>query len=169
METKSLYQISGDMLALFDQIETAEGDLSPEVEASLAITQDELTGKACGYGYILLEKKAFVGNIDNEIKRLEALKKPVVNAIKNMENRLTGAMDMFEIKKIEGESIRLSIRESKRLICTNEDMDISALPTVFQKTKTTVSVDTAEIKRSIAGGEEVDGYEIQTFSNLQIK
>ena len=72
---KALYNIEREYLELAEQIEQAEGELTPELETALAITEGELQTKAVGYGFIIRESEGNIAIIDDELKRLTALKK----------------------------------------------------------------------------------------------
>ena len=71
----SLYQISGALIALFEQIEENGGELTEELAQQLEIKENELTEKASGYLEIIGAQEAFISRIDEELKRLQARKK----------------------------------------------------------------------------------------------
>ena len=51
----SLYQISGDLLALLARIEENDGEITPDIEQALAITEEQFTVKAVDYGQAILQ------------------------------------------------------------------------------------------------------------------
>ena len=71
----TLYDIKQEYLELINQVEEMEGELTPEIEQQLIINQNELQNKAIAYHSVILSKDSFNMQIDNEIKRLQTLKK----------------------------------------------------------------------------------------------
>ncbi len=170
MSSKSLYKINGDLLRLTDEIEQAEGVLTPEMEAALEISSGELMTKAVDYGYAILKLKARQKEVKAELDRIAAIKKSVDNTLKRLEGAVQGAMEMHEIEKIEGETLNLSFRKSKRMIQDALVTDaIDNLPASMKTTTTTTKPDNAAIKKALEEGEEFEGFEIRVFNNLQIK
>ena len=168
MSKKSLYHIQADYIKLAEQIEEAEGVLDENTEKALAISEQELTTKACNYGFVILQMENRSAAIDAEIKRLQALKKPIDNTVKRLKESVQGAMEMFGVKKIEGDTIKISFRKSNRLV-TPENPDLSAIDEKFKITKTVVDLDKKAITDAIKAGEEIEGFSIGQFNNLQIK
>jgi len=75
----TLYKIEQDYLDIISQVEESEGELTPEMEESLKINQSELQQKSIAYLEVIKTKDAFNGMIDDEIKRLTALKKETLH------------------------------------------------------------------------------------------
>ena len=49
----SIYNIQQDLLDIFDQIETNEGEITPELEEQLHISQDEFKDKIRSYTCVI--------------------------------------------------------------------------------------------------------------------
>jgi uncharacterized coiled-coil DUF342 family protein len=92
---KSLYQISREAQEIASQLE--EGELTPELENALVITQNELQNKAINYGYAIKSVEDDVTAIQEEIKRLQGLKSVKENAIDRMKEAISTAMIGFGI------------------------------------------------------------------------
>lgn len=165
---KSLYQINLEMLELAARIEDAEGVLDEQMEKALMIGEKELTEKAANYAFIIMQYEDRSAAIDREIKRLQALKKPVDNTIKRLKENVQTAMEMHGITKIETDTVRLSFRKSSRLIAIT-DSPIDALRAEFKIEEVIVKADTKKITDALKAGEQVMGYELREFNNLQIK
>ena len=73
-ENKSLFNIKNDYLVLMSEIEEAEGELTPEQITALQINEKELNKKSIAYLEVIKQKEAFNLIVDNEIKRLKAIK-----------------------------------------------------------------------------------------------
>ena len=71
----SLYQIETEHLALMNQIEMAEGEITEEIAEQLEINEGQLQSKSIAYLSVIKGKESFNSQIDDEIKRLQAMKK----------------------------------------------------------------------------------------------
>jgi len=71
----TLYQIENDYQSLMNEIEEADGVLTDEQNEALVINENQLKQKTISYLEVIKGKEAFNLNIDNEIKRLQAIKK----------------------------------------------------------------------------------------------
>ena len=72
---KSLYHIETEYLTIINQVEELEGELTPELEQQLTINEKELQGKSIAYLEFIGSKEVLNTRIDDEIKRLQAIKK----------------------------------------------------------------------------------------------
>lgn len=142
-----------------------EGEFTPELEQALAITQEQLQEKAINYTHVIKNFEADSQAIDNEIKRLKAMKEAKDNAIDKMKEAVKNAMLASGIDKIESPLFKLSIRRSEAV----EVVSIDQLPENLVTVKKTVSADKVKIKEAIKSGQSVQGAVIIENFNLQIK
>ena len=70
----TLYNITQEQMRLNDMLEAAEGELTPELEEALAINADNLMSKAAGYSATIMDARARIKALADEIKRLQAMK-----------------------------------------------------------------------------------------------
>lgn len=159
----SLYLIQTDLRALLNSIAENDGEISPEQEQQLAISQDQLEQKGINYGLVIRECEASVAAIDAEIERLTKLKSKPVNLAKKLKENISAAMKQFEVEKIESDLIKLSFRKSEAV----EVFDESLLQERYYKYSP--SIDKTAIKTAIKAGEDVQGARIVSNSNLQVK
>jgi hypothetical protein len=161
----NIYQIQNEYQLLINQIIEAEGEITPELETALTINKEQLEQKGINYAYIIKEIR------DRKLARknyLDKLKKDndIDDKIENeLINRLSLAMQLFEVEKIETPLIKLSFRNSESVEITNE----SQLDACFIVTKTVTSPDKKAIKDAIKSGVLVCGATISYNKNLQIK
>ena len=163
---KALYEIQQDYIELAEQIELAEGELTPELEEALAISEAELETKAVGYGLIIRESEGIVSVIDAEIKRLTALKKSETNKAERMKLAISTAMQMFGVHEVKTPLLRLSFRKSERVVGMVFDELPEAYLTIIPETR---KPNLVAIKAAIKEGHEVGDYSIEEHLNLQIK
>ena len=142
-----------------------DGEFTPELEQALVITQEQLQEKAINYTYVIKNYEADSQAIDNEIKRLKAMKEAKDNAIDRMKEAVRNAMLASGIDKIESSLFKLSLRRSESV----EVVNIDQLPESLVTVKKTVSADKVKIKEAIKAGEVVSGAVIIENYNLQIK
>jgi hypothetical protein len=142
-----------------------EGEFTPEIEQALAITQEQLQEKSLQYTYVIKNFEADSQAIDNEIKRLKAMKEAKDNAIDRMKEAVRNAMLASGIDKIESSLFNLSLRRSESV----EVVNIDQLPENLVTVKKTVSPDKMKIKEAIKSGQAVQGAVINENFNLQIK
>jgi len=72
---RALYHIEQELNEINETLINSGGELSPELETRLAITQEELATKATNYGFVILQNQSEIDIIEAEIKRLTAIKK----------------------------------------------------------------------------------------------
>ena len=162
-EKKSLYNIQEDYSELMRTIEEFEGEITPEMEEALAINEKELQKKGIGYLEIIKGKEAFNLLVDNEIKRLQGLKKINSNSIDRLKNSLLNAVKMFGEFKIG--TLTFGTRKSQRVIITDEE----TIDKKYKVVKVTEIINKVEIKKDIKDGIIIPGAEIQDNFNLSIK
>ena len=160
----SLYTIEQNYLTLVENLIDNGGELTPELETELAITKQDLQNKGVCYGFIVKELEGNIDLIDLEIKRLNALKKPLVNSIDRLKNNLSNAMQMFEVTELKTPLLKINFRKSESVEVT----DIDLLDADFVKTTITKAADKVAIKEAIKQGENVQGAVLVTNQNLQI-
>ena len=159
---KSIYEISNDYLNLMNQIEQAEGEITPEMEDQLKINEGELQSKSIAYLSIIKDREAFVTQIDEEIKRLTALKKRNNNLVDRLKENILNAVNLFGT--IETKFNKFSIRKSESV----EVLDVNELPKEYKVVKVTEQADKKAIKEALKNGKQIPGCSILTNSNLKI-
>ena len=162
---RSIYNISNDHLLLMQQIEDAEGEITEEMSASLAINEKELQAKAVSYGYIMRQYDYDIEQINQEVARLNKLSQAKVKVKEELKSRISDAMKAYNIEKIDHANLKLSFRKSKVLVID----DNAHIPVEYIKTKEVETVDKAGIKKAIEEGTEYSSIWIHENQNLQIK
>lgn len=161
----ALYQIEQEYLNIVQSIIDAGGEITEEQETALSISKEQLQNKGVCYGFIVKELEGNIDLIDLEIKRLNALKKPLVNSIDRLKNNLSQAMQMFEVTELKTPLLKINFRKSESVEVT----DIDLLDADFVKTTIIKAADKIAIKEAIKQGENVQGAVLVTNQNLQIK
>ena len=159
----NLYEITQEAQYLAVLLETEE--LTPELEEALIINQDQLQAKAVNYAKVIANYQAESDAIDQEIKRLKAMKDSRDKKVEWLKESVKKAMLVSGIEKVESPLFKLAVRRSEAV-----EVDlVEALPNVFQNVKNVVTADKVAIKEAIKRGENVTGARLVENFNLQIK
>lgn len=113
----SLYDIEGQLLKVFEEIEEQGGEITKEQEDYLAITESNFRKKLDDYAKLIKTFEAFVGNCKEEEKRIKARRKVYENRIESMKKIMVDAIERFGVdgKYIETGTFRLTARNSKSI------------------------------------------------------
>ncbi len=162
---QSLYDIRAEHLALLDEIEQNEGELTPDLEQALSLTNEQFQEKAVSYGFVIKHFNNDLDILSAEIIRLGKLQDEAMKRRELFKQRLSDAMQAFGFEKITTPLLTLSFRksESVRILSEND------VPPEFKPMKWTCAPDKAAIKEAIKSGHDVPGAQLVVKQNLQIK
>lgn len=160
-----LYNIQQEYISLAEQIIDNDGLLSEEMEAALQINKDQLENKSQCYGFIVRQLEGECDMIDNEIKRLEAMKKSRTKTVDRLKESVSKAMQLYEIDKIETPTLKISFRKSESIEVEKE----SLIDEKFMTVKTTRTPNKTAIKEAIKNGEIVLGVTLKQNQNIQFR
>ncbi|HAF28989.1 MAG TPA: hypothetical protein DCG75_08065 [Bacteroidales bacterium] len=158
----SLYQITADQRLLMNEIESLEGEITTEIEERLTITESQLQQKSIAYLEVIRQKEAFNMLIDNEVKRLQQLKKVNNNVIDCLNENLLEAVKLFGAYEVGTQ--KFSTRKSSQVIVE----DVNSLPDIYKVVKVTEQADKMALKKAIEAGEKIEGVYILENLNLKI-
>ena len=160
---RTLYTITEDALAIYENLEESGGELTPEIEEALKINEGELQSKGIAYLEIIGQTSSHISRVDEEIKRLQAIKKRNSKLVENLNSRL------LEAQKVYGDfEIGLTTITTRKSESINVD-DINALPKEYKVVKVTESADKSKLKSDIKAGKKINGVELIINQNLRIK
>jgi hypothetical protein len=162
---QSIYKIQNDFQLIIAEVINNDGEITPELETALTINKEQLQSKAVDYCYVIKQLDYDCEQIDNEIARLNKLKKVRANLAERLKDTISNAMNLYDVEKIETPLIKLSFRNSESVEITNE----SQLDACFIVTKTVSTPDKKAIKDAIKSGQLVCGATISYNKNLQIR
>ena len=159
----SLFSITTDLKAILNAIEEQGGEITEEQEKSLEIAENDLENKFVGYREVIDNQESFISRIDDEIKRLQDLKKSRKSLIERLKSNLVTAIMTFG--DVEIGTMTFTTRKSQAV----EVEDVNALPDQYKKIKVTETADKTLIKKEIKSGVEIDGCRIVDNYSLRIK
>ena len=117
----SIYNIQQDLLEIFDQIEANEGEITPELEEQLCISQDEFEDKIRSYTCVVRQLECDLAAIKDEKARLDSLKKSKEKTIERLKNVMRDAIMYFGetsksgVKFIDYGTGKVSLRKSESI------------------------------------------------------
>ena len=161
---QTLYKIEEDYLALISDIEANEGEVSEEQIEALRINESELQGKSIAYLEVIKSLEARNTLIDEEIKRLQAMKKVSNNTIDRLKDSLLNAVKIFG--SFDSGLVNFGTRKSTSI---NITCDVNDLPKEYKTIKVTEAADKTALKKAIQSGEVIEGVELVDNLNLKIK
>jgi len=160
---KSLYVITEEYNQLMFQIEEQEGVLEEYQAEALAINERELQTKSVAYLEFMRSKEGMINLRKEEIKRQQAAIKREEKIINLLKKNLVNAVNLFG--EFEVGTVKFSTRKSSSVVIEDEDQ----ITKDYQKTKVTISIDKAKIKKALSSGEKIPGARLSSNQNLSIK
>lgn len=160
---QSLYNITEDQRLINAMLEETGGELTPEIEEAMMITEENFISKAEAYGATISEYDAQAEACAQEIKRLQAFKKTCENVSKRMKERISDAMMAFDKDKVTAGTFRFSFRKSTAVVVENEEL----IPEEYFRTERTIC--RKELMDALKAGEVIAGAMIETRQTLQMR
>lgn len=160
---QSLYNITEDQRLINAMLEETGGELTPEIEEAMLITEENFISKAEAYGATISEYDAQAEACAQEIKRLQAFKKTCENVSKRMKERISDAMMTFDKDKVTAGTFRFSFRKSTAVVVENEEL----IPEEYFRTER--SICRKELMDALKAGEVIPGAMIETRQTLQMR
>ena len=98
----NIFEIEKDLLELYDELEENGGEVTPELEDKLTITQEEFTRKVRGYTNIIKSLQNDMSSIKEEQARLKALYEKKDKTVNKLKEIIINAIDIFGDTKKSG-------------------------------------------------------------------
>lgn len=172
-EKQTLWQLTEQGSKLEEMIENSINWETGEVDENydqLTDLKDEINAMVVSKGkdliYVLRKQDNYAEAIDEEIKRLQALKKSYAKKKENLSNYIKMCMIANNIKAIETPIGKLSVVNNAESV---EIYDESLIDKKFIKTKVEETISKTDIKNAIKNGEEVQGARLVRNTRLAIK
>ncbi|MDH5085844.1 siphovirus Gp157 family protein [Clostridium perfringens] len=165
MKLYELTQNYRNLESLLDNLGEQEGLTVEMIHGALGQVEDDINTKIENTCKVIKEIEADSIGIDEEIKRLSALKKQKENAVKKLKEYVEFEMDGIGLNKVEGKLFKISFRKSKVV----KVLDETKIPKEFIKVKTTESISKTDLGKALKSGEIIEGAELVENKTLQIK
>ena len=116
---------------------------------------------------ITLNRQADIDALDNEIKRLQARKQPILNAEASFKEYLRTNMEATGISKISCPLFTITLAKGREVAVID---DADQLPDELMRVKTDIAPDKLAIAAKLKAGEEVPGARLErSQSSIRIK
>lgn len=125
----NIWQIQEELFSIFNEIEDNCGEITPELEDKLQITQENFKNKITSYINLIKYKESNIEAIDKEINRLNIIKASKNKAINKIKSVVIKAINNFGnttktgTKFYEYDTGRISIRRSKSVDINTDDIN----------------------------------------------
>lgn len=163
----TLYNILEEHKLLLQKIEEQDGEVTPELDEQMNLTQDQFEDKAVSYGYMVKHFEDQSSVIDAEIKRLQGLQKKADKQAEWFKFKISDAMKAFGIDEVNKNNLRLFFRKSKSVSIDDESLIpaeyLTIIPEKKQPDKTAIKAAIDKMDLIIPGASVVEN------KNLQIK
>jgi hypothetical protein len=148
-----LYEITEQYKSVMDLAEN--GDVSNQVIAdTLESIEGEITAKAENILAMMTNAKAAVPAIDEQIKRLQDIKRQIESRENWFKEYILVNMQKADINKIECPLFKITRRKGSQAVeITNDDL----IPDEYINTKVVVSADKRRILKDLKEGKEIEG------------
>jgi hypothetical protein len=158
---KNLFNIDAELYEVYNEIENNGGEMTPELEATLEITEAERMTKGEGYVYVIKQLRSQADMIKSEIKRLQELAKRYESSADKLADTLL--QSVVAHGQIKTALVTISSRKSKSVSITDE----SLLQAEYLRIKT--EPNKTAIKEALESGQEVQGALIVENYSLNIR
>ena len=162
--SNQLYHIMKDHLRLVMQLEEFDGELSPELEKSMSLSERQLNETAISYAGVIRHYEDLETAIESEIKRLQELKKKAAKRGDLFKKEIEKAMIQFRVDTISSPTTTLCFRSAKSVVIEDESM----VPLEYFDPKPS-TISKTRIREDIQKGNKVPGAALVTNRHLQIK
>ena len=168
MTALSLYQLTGDWLALAEKL--SDMDLDPQTIADTiegSEVQMALEEKVQGYEMVARTMEAPRSFIQAEIKRLQGLDKAIELRAKSLRERVQDTMTAMGVQKIACPLFEVRIQKNPAAL---DVYDERMVPAEFWHTpEPATTLDKAALKAALKEGREVQGARLTQSESLRIK
>lgn len=167
----NFYDVTKDYIERMELLEqgiNAETGEMTDNTNQLAIWTEELTqdlkDKSANVIAVVRNQELTIEALDNEIKRLEAMKDGIENRLDKFKAYIKNAMITNNIEKIDTNLGSIKFTKST----STEIFDESLIDKKFIEVVTTEKISKEKIKKALKAGEEVQGARLVENKNLKI-
>lgn len=136
----NIWKIQQELLDIFNELEENGGELTPELEDKLNITQSEFKNKIENYLYVIKQTESDINACDAEAKRLTALKKSKQNTVDRIKSVIAKAIEQFGDENRNGNrfidlgTAKITVRTSDKVI-VNDDFATNLVNSTFNEVR----------------------------------
>ena len=168
----SIYNITGDILRLYDMIDNEEMP-DEEFEECMLDTLESVIGefevKADGYGKLIRNLESDIEGIKKEKQRLEKKQKRAENIIKSLKDRILFCMDTAKLPEIKGDLFKWRVQNFGKQLPENIEDFRSKIPEKYMIAQDP-KIDKKSLLKDIKEEKiTIDGVELRTPRSAVLK
>ena len=164
----SLWKIKTEYETILNDIIDDDGVVSEQAEELLAINVDKRDDTATNYYHIINNLEHENAQIDEEIKRLQTLKKRNKTKIELLSRSIIGLINLYG--EFKSDLLNFKTRKSTVVeVNEAEFYNINTLSKDYITAKTTMTPNKTAIKTALKNGLEINGCKLVEKHNLNIK
>lgn len=160
----NLYEINLGLQKITNEIIEADGVVSDEQLNNLENLELSLKDKCINIAYVVQNLEADTKQIDEEIKRLQQLKKVRKNTADRLKEAVKDSMIGNDIEEFKTSTHTIKFRKSESV----NILDENKIPAEFKVIKSEIKIDKIGLKKALKNG-DVSGAELSQNKNLTIK
>ncbi len=153
---RTLPAIIEEAESLTNALLQAEGELTPELDALMAMNGRELRDKLDSYGYVIDSLKMRQAYSLQRLKEWERVASTCDKALDNIKFRIQNALMQMELPEIHGFEYTFKLQANPPHVVI-EDENLIPGEFVTTETKTTTKVDKKSIMDALKSGKSVPG------------
>lgn len=157
-----LYELTSSYQQLLEIAEQLDAET---LKDTLDAIEDAIETKVENTAFVIKSLEANTKIIDEEIKRLQAMKGAQQNNIKSLKLYIQDAMEQVGLDKVQGELIKVAIQNNPQSVEVLNENVIPKNYFVEQKPK----LDKRAILADLKSGAQVEGVEIKQTRSLRIR
>lgn len=161
----SLWKIKTEYQTILNDIIVDDGVVSEQAEELLSINVEKRDDTATNYYHIINNLEHENNQIDEEIKRLQTLKKRNKTKIELLSRSIIGLINLYG----EFKSDLLNFKTRKSTVVEVDEDCINDLLEEYTTTKTTIAPNKTAIKTALKNGLEINGCKLVDKHNLNVK
>jgi hypothetical protein len=162
-----LYELSTELATINDKIISADGEITPDLEAQLDSVALDFRVKSQNIAKWTLDIAGTEAMIQAEIERLQRKKKVAENLRTRLATYVKACMEQADVPKIESPTITLRLQKNPPSV---EIVAEDKIPAKFVRIKQVTEINKTEILTALKSGEDVPGTRLITEkTHLRIK
>ena len=160
-----LYELSNDYQEVMQLLEDDNDNIV--LKDTLNALEGDLKDKCLNISKMIESSKNSIETIDNEIKRLQGLKKTKQNTEKSLKDYLLYSLDSVNIKKLDLEIFKITVRNNPEKVVISDESKIN---NKYIKKTVVEKIDKKAIKEDYKeNGILPEGASIQQGKSIMIK
>ena len=165
MDNKSLMNIVNESVAIENMLIESGGELTPEIEQALRVTEENLTAKADGYHLIIERFDTLEAYYKSRAEFFKQVSTQCSNVVSRLKNNIKYAMAELNVDEIKGLDVRFKLTPtSGSLVIEDEEL----IPIEFKTEVVSTVLNKPAVKAALSVGGVVPGAKLEKGSSLRV-